>query len=65
MNRLLDKEKGLTTQYLKELTQERSKANILANERDCLENELKRLKKGNEFRNGQLNDEREYRIAEL
>lgn len=55
----------MTTQYLKELTQERSKANILANERDCLENELKRLKKGNEFRNGQLNDEREYRIAEL
>ena len=31
LGRLLEKERGLTTQYLKELTQERSKVNILGN----------------------------------
>lgn len=65
MNRLLEKEKGLTTQYMKELTQERSRVSILTNERECLENEIKRLKKNYDFKNVQLNDEREYRIAEL
>ena len=48
---------------MKELTQERSKANILSNEKECIENELKRLKKNHDNRSLQMNDEREYRIA--
>ena len=56
VNRLLEKEKGLTTQYMRELTQERSKGNILANEKECLENEIRKLKKNSEYRNVQLSD---------
>lgn len=50
---------------MKELTQERSKASILGNEQECLQNELKRLKKHSDSRNHQMNDDREYRIMEL
>ena len=32
---------------MKEITQERSKASILSNEKECLENEIKKLKKNN------------------
>jgi hypothetical protein len=32
-NRLLEKEKNMTTQYMKEITQERSRVNILLNEK--------------------------------
>ena len=38
---------------------------ILANEKECLENEVRRLKRATEQRHFQLADDREGRIAEL
>jgi hypothetical protein len=37
----------------------------LSNEKECLENELKKLKKSYDYKNVQMNDDREFRIHEL
>ena len=50
---------------MKEVTQQRSKSNILANEKECLENQLKRLKKNYQNKHLQLSDDREGRIQDL
>ena len=65
LSRQLDKDKHAATNYRKEITQERSRANILANEKECLENEVRKLKKSNDYRSHQMQDEKENRIAEL
>ncbi|CAM6000413.1 unnamed protein product, partial [Sphagnum balticum] len=46
LTRLLDKERGSSSQLVKELTQEKSRGNILRNEKECLESELSKLRRG-------------------
>lgn len=50
---------------MKEVTQQRSRSNILVNQKECLENQLKRLKKNYQNKHLQLSDDRQGRIKEL
>lgn len=65
LTRLAEKEKAAATQYLKEVTQERSRASVLASEKECLEGEVRKLRRALEVRGVQAGEEQQQRLAEL
>jgi hypothetical protein len=62
---LLDKEKKAATDYLREITQERSRYGILANEKELLDADVKKLKRSIEYRSAQVSDGKDQRLQEL